>query len=156
VHIAPLMREIVAPVCSPAFMAENKIASQLDLLKLPLLELVSRPDDWNKWFASAGIKGTKRESLRFEQFMNVSQACIAGLGIALVPLFLIQPELDSGKLIECIGPRIESGNLYSLTYPSSKPISTSLQHFIDWLKNETSQFETEHRKPGFSLSLQIR
>lgn len=151
-HCEPLMREIVVPVCSPDFYSKNKIWKPADILKYPLLDLVSRPNDWNKWFSSAGVGDGKRETIRFEQFMNVAQASIAGLGIALVPLFMIQPELESGRLVELIGPRIESGNVYSLVHPVHKSKLPSIQRFSVWIKQQAADFTAKEQQPGRSLS----
>ena len=151
-HCEPLMREIVALVCSPDFYSKNRIKEPADVVRYPLLDLVSRPNDWNKWFASTGVDGRNRETIRFEQFMNVAQASIAGLGIALVPLFMVQPEIESGRLIELMESRIESGNVYSLVYPLHKAKLSSIQRFSTWLKQQAGAFSEIEQKPGRSLS----
>ena len=148
----PLMREIVAPVCSPDFYSKNNIRTPEDIIRFPLLDLVSRPNDWANWFKSTGVDGTKLDTIRFEQFMNVAQASIAGLGIALVPLFMVQPELETGRLIEVMAPRIESGNVYSLIYPVRKAKLSSIQRFSKWLKQQAEDFEAKEMNPGRSLS----
>ena len=102
------MRETVVPVCSPQFLAENPVERPDRLLQLPLLEMASRPRAWEHWFASLGIEASYPPGMRFEQLMNVSQACAAGLGVALMPLFLIESELESGQLVRAFDWPIES------------------------------------------------
>ncbi|MDB5553390.1 MAG: bacterial regulatory helix-turn-helix, lysR family protein, partial [Rhizobium sp.] len=94
-----LMGETVVPVCSPDFRDGQTIATAADLLGMPLLEMVSRPGAWRHWFSTLGILEQHREGMVFEQFSNVTQACIAGLGVALMPIFLIESELAAGRLV---------------------------------------------------------
>lgn len=135
-----LMGETVAPVCSPAYLARNPIASAQALLDMPLLEMASRPDAWRHWFASAGIDEPYREGMRFEQFMNVSQACSAGLGIALMPLFLIAAELESGQLVKVFDWTVESQSAYYFVTPLGRTKHPPVIRFSDWLTEQVSAF----------------
>lgn len=55
---------------------------------------------WRGWLASMGWPDAKPKSiLRFNQYDQVIQAALAGQGIALGRLELIQPLLDDGQLI---------------------------------------------------------
>ena len=141
-----LMDETVAPVCSPAFLAANKIRSDVDLASFPLIQMKSRPFAWEHWFASAGIEATPHAAMSFEQFMNVAQACIAGLGIALMPLFLIGPELESGQLVLASHHTVKSQSSYYLVAPDNRQTSRPLAAFSQWLLEEAKNFaaaETE-------------
>jgi DNA-binding transcriptional LysR family regulator len=151
-----LMPEIVAPVASPAFAAANPVAEPQELLKMPLLEMVSRPDGWRHWLSEAGVGQAYREGMRFEQFLNVAQACVAGLGIALMPLFLIKAELESGQLMEMDLPRFSTGKDYYLVYPRDKADYAPVRTFSAWLKGETGAFVNEEGRPGHPLSLERR
>jgi LysR family transcriptional regulator, glycine cleavage system transcriptional activator len=133
-----LMRETVAPVCSPDFLAENPIKSPDMLLKMPLLEMASRPNAWHHWFASLGIEASYREGMRFEQFMHVSQACSAGLGVALMPLFLIAAELANGQLARAFDWSVESPSAYYFAVPSGKLAEPQVARFSDWLSREVT------------------
>lgn len=138
-----LMGETVAPVCSPAYLARNPIASAQALLDMPLLEMASRPDAWRHWFASAGIDEPYREGMRFEQFMNASQACSAGLGIALMPLFLIASELESGQLVKVFDWTVESQSAYYFVTPLARTKHPPVIRFSDWLAEQVSAFVTQ-------------
>lgn len=131
-----LMHEQVAPVCSPAFLRENPVKSAEALATMPLLEMASRPDAWRHWFASLGVASSYREGMRFEQFMHVSQACQAGLGVALMPLFLIETELAEGVLVKAVDRTIESRSDYYFVTPANGPVHPAALRFSDWLVGE--------------------
>lgn len=135
-----LMEELVAPVCSPAFLRNNAIASDQDLMQLPLLQMRSRPFAWEDWFSSLGIDGRPPGNMHFEQFLGVAQACVAGLGVALMPLFLIRPELDSGQLTVASRHWVRSRSNYYLVAPEGREMSKPLSAFRDWLLRETVEF----------------
>lgn len=135
-HFQPLMRETVAPVCSPAFLMENDIREPRALLDMPLLEMASRPNAWRHWFDGLGIDAHYREGMRFEQFMHVSQACRVGLGVALMPLFLIDAELSSGELVIASDHRAESQSAYYFVTPASRKTPPSATRFVEWLMRE--------------------
>lgn len=135
-----LMGEIVVPVCGPDFLAENPITGAGDLLRLPLLEMVSRPGAWRHWFASLGIEERHREGMAFEQFSNVSQACSAGLGVALMPDFLIESELSTGRLVRAFDWAIESQSAYYLVRPRHKLDFQPAVRFARWLEEKVGEF----------------
>jgi LysR family transcriptional regulator, glycine cleavage system transcriptional activator len=135
-----LMEETVAPVCSPTFIKIHDISGQEALAKLPLIQMKSRPLAWDHWFDSLGIKANPSATMGFEQFMNVAQACIAGLGVALMPLFLIKPELESGQLVMASKHSVKSQSNYYLVSPDDKPASKPLIAFSQWLLEEVDKF----------------
>ncbi|MFC5386129.1 LysR substrate-binding domain-containing protein [Aquamicrobium segne] len=137
-----LLKEMVVPVCSPDFLLQNPIKSPAALLKLPLLEMASRPQGWKFWFSHFGIAEPHREGMRFEQFLNVSQACRAGLGVALMPLFLIEGELASGQLVKALKPPIESESAYYFITPHEKTANAGVVSFRNWLTQEIRLFQT--------------
>ncbi|MGV6873608.1 LysR family transcriptional regulator [Pseudochelatococcus sp. B33] len=141
-HCQFLMRETVIPVCSPAFLADNPLPSARDLLKMPLLEMASRPNAWQHWFASLGIAEPYREGMRFEQFISVSQACSGGLGVALMPVFLIASELATGQLTVAFDWPVESQSAYYFVCPLRKRSHPPVARFLEWLQHEIAIFET--------------
>lgn len=138
-----LMEEMVAPVCSPAFLAAHPIRKGEDLLRLPLLHMASRPGGWNHWFESLCVSGTPSQGMRFEQFGNVAQACIAGLGVALMPLFLIDSELATGQLVEAFPHQVRSTSAYYAVAPMSKADFRPVVAFRAWLLEEVGRYREE-------------
>jgi DNA-binding transcriptional LysR family regulator len=138
-----LMEEMVAPVCSPAFLGSHPIKKGEDLLRLPLLHMASRPGGWDHWFESLGVSGTPSQGMRFEQFGNVAQACIAGLGVALMPLFLIDSELATGQLVEAFPHQVRSTSAYYAVAPMSKTGFRPVVAFRAWLLEEVGRYREE-------------
>jgi LysR family glycine cleavage system transcriptional activator len=135
-----LMYEDVAPVASAAFLARNPVSRADDLLALPRIEMASRPGAWEHWFASLDIEVKSSGGMRFEQFSNVAQACIAGLGIALMPTFLIESELSSGQLVRAFDHQVRSQSAYYMVRPLAKVSYPPVKAFSDWLIGQARDF----------------
>src|SRR5690606_22287289 len=101
-EVAPLMTETVVPVCAPSFKARLRLASPADLAAAPLLHLSSRPDAWEHWFAAMAIDVSEVRGMLLDQFTLILEVARAGLGIALLPAFLIEPELARGELVKAV------------------------------------------------------
>lgn len=135
-----LMNETVVAVCTPEFLMTHPIVRAEDLLDLPLLDMASRPGAWDHWFASLGVSTHHPEGMMFEQFSNVTQACLAGLGVALMPQFLIEPELGGGRLVRAFDWAVESESAYYLVRPRHRLDFAPARIFADWLAAKVSEF----------------
>jgi LysR family glycine cleavage system transcriptional activator len=136
-----LMHETVVPVCSPAFRQQNALMDPKDLLSVPLIEMASRPGAWQHWFSSLGITVPHRQRMSFEQFSSVAQACIAGLGVALMPTFLITSEIQSRQLVEAYDWRIQSPHAYYVVRPHDRVDYGPAARFAAWIVEQASDFQ---------------
>lgn len=130
-----LMTERVMPVAAPSLAASG-------LEGAPLLALASRPGVWAEWWAATGRAGrVPPAAMRFEQVATLAQAAAAGMGVALLPTFLIRPELDTGALV-ALGDEVPSGSGYYLVEPEPAPglrPKPSVARFRDWLVTEVAR-----------------
>ncbi len=134
-----LFRETAIPVCSPAWLAEHPVASAADLLGRPLLFQSSRRTAWARWFAAAGIERAEVPAgPTFEHFLMLAQAAAAGSGVALIPSFLIGPELATGTLVRPIDLPLTTDEAYYLVYPEAIEPGAALRHFRDWILREAA------------------
>ncbi len=136
-----LMEEMVAPIASPSFLSSHPIVRAEDLLRLPLLQMASRPGAWSHFFESLQVNGTPSQAMRFEQFSNVAQACIAGLGLALMPLFLIDSELANGQLVQAFPHQVKSTSAYYAVAPLSRKDFRPVVAFRAWLLEEVARYQ---------------
>ncbi len=101
----PLCAEYMLPVASPELIASYKVKSAEHLPKAPLLHLQSRPTAWRDWFEQYKIENDEPfRGHRFDQFSMIIEACVAGLGVGLLPQYLIESQIDLGRL-QVIDPR---------------------------------------------------
>jgi LysR family glycine cleavage system transcriptional activator len=149
VEFEPLMGEVVLPVCSPAFAEQHTISQPEDLVSLPLLHIVSRPDAWERWFESMNVSIPDLRGMLFDQFSAISQAASAGLGVALLPLFLIEPELASGELVLPLDSSLASGGRYYLVWPPRRTDYPPLSLFRSWLISQSSAPRPSPRRETF-------
>ncbi|MEJ2897007.1 transcriptional regulator GcvA [Bordetella avium] len=139
-ELEQLMCETVVPACSKALRAQYGFAAPADLLNAPLLLLVSRPDAWERWFQAHGFTRQRAGGMLVDQFAIAAQAAIAGLGVALLPRFLIEEELARGELVEAVDAPIESAERYYLAWPPGRSNHPPLQAFRQWIKTQAAQY----------------
>jgi LysR family glycine cleavage system transcriptional activator len=132
-----LMGEEVVPVAAPALVARIGLAEPADMLRAPLLQQSTRPRAWANWLEQQGLPPQRAlMGPRFEQFAMVSQAAVAGLGIAIVPRFLVEEELRSGALVIPVDRPVTGSGGYYLVYPEAKETLPAVAAFRDWLLGE--------------------
>ena len=133
-----LLEERVAAVCSPAFLESNgPINSPSQLLDTQLLSL-SKPasaewQTWQGWFDGLGIAGERsRNYISFNNYDMVTQATLAGQGVALGWLGLIDGLLRNGSLVLATDDVVTSraGYVMSRDYAS---LSTGPARVFDWI-----------------------
>jgi LysR family glycine cleavage system transcriptional activator len=137
----PLIDESVLPVCSPALRSRLGPISPEALAKAPLLHLISRPDAWERWFALMNVDPGEVHGMLLDQFALCVDAARAGLGVALLPYFLISPELKSGELVPLAKHSVQQGERYYLAWPEIHVNYAPLEAFRHWLATEC----LEHR-----------
>lgn len=135
---AHLRDEVVLPVCSPALRAQLDVSQPSGLLQAPLLHLVSRPDAWERWFAAQKVTPTQVHGMLFDQFATLAQSAVSGLGVALMPQFLFQEELSSGKLVAAIDLPVRSEGAYYLCWPEAQKDHPPLAAFRSWICREAA------------------
>jgi DNA-binding transcriptional LysR family regulator len=136
VHYLKLMDEEVLAVAAPGV---PPLTKAVDILAQPLLQLDSRPGDWGRWLAHHGHPGLRPAGMMFDQFATLTQGAIHGMGLALIPTFLIQRELAEGRLVPVFGPPVRALGSYYLVWPDTpRPERAPLRSFRTWLAAETA------------------
>ncbi len=129
-----LMHEKVVPLCSPGYQKQHGIRQIQDLSSVVLLQQTTRPAQWADWFEQVGAESTHAlRGPRFEQFAMIAQAAVSGLGVALLPRFLVENEITAGALVELFPHALTSTDAYYLVYPESRANAPLVQAFRDWL-----------------------
>lgn len=137
-----LMGETVVPVCSPALKARSGFTGPADLVTAPLLHLVSRPDAWERWFAAMAVDAGDVHGMLLDQFALSVAVAQAGVGVALLPEFLITPELERGDLVRAVDAPFSGGDAYHLAWPDTHEGHPPLALFRQWLARESDASRT--------------
>lgn len=132
-----LMHEIVVPACSYSLRDRYRIEGPEDLLSMPLVHLASRLNAWERWFAGHGVIANNQPGMQTDQFSIAAQAAISGIGVALLPKFLIENELNRGDLVIAYPSETEDLGAYYLAWPSARKSSRALAQFRQWLLLQT-------------------
>lgn len=132
-----LMREHLVAVASPSL-------GRPDWRRHTLLQSSTRPYAWRDWFASRGmeVEGDMRGP-RFELFSMLAEAAAHGMGIALLPRFLIDDELERGVLVPVSRHQYLSDRSYYLTYPEKKSENATLAIFRTWLDGQAHAYREQ-------------
>lgn len=130
---AVLRNETVTPICSPELRKKYHFTRPEDLKKATLLHLTTRPDAWERWFMYNGYNPESLHGPLFNEFSTLSQACVAGLGLALLPDFLFTREIATGELVPALNLHMRSADRYFLTWPLNRSGYAPLLLFRDWL-----------------------
>lgn len=133
-----LLDEHMIPVISPKLAHKHPLKKPSDALQHVLLPVAVRPAVWNRWFSTYDLP-TKNLRLgpQFELTSHLIQAAVAGMGIALVPDFLVEEELRDGTLQALSDAPLTTGWSYYLFVPPHETLSPSLAAFKDWLLEVT-------------------
>ena len=66
----------------------------------------------------------------------VIQAAIAGIGVAVLPRFLVEDEVAAGRLTIPFDVAVRSDHAYYLVHPEEKSELPAVRAFRDWLLAE--------------------
>ncbi|MFK0312449.1 LysR family transcriptional regulator [Pseudomonas sp. NPDC090233] len=140
-----LMGENPLPVCSPSLLKGQGMLDAQRIASLPLLQQTTRPYAWRQWFNGLGMNVVSdMTGPRYELFSMLAQAAMHEMGVALIPPFLIQRELEEGRLVVANRYALSSDKAYYLMIPERKVESASLRAFRDWLLEEARRYLETH------------
>lgn len=140
-----LMRENLIAVASPELIAPRRVLKADELGRMPLLQQSTRPHAWRHWFESAGVRSPNdMAGPRYELFSMLTEAAIHGLGAALIPRFMVEDELERGRLVEVVRHRYLSDRSYTLIHPQRHAEHPVFSVFRDWLVAEATAYREAH------------
>lgn len=137
-----LKGETVVAVCSPNFLKANSFRDVHDLLSLPLLHIETRPNAWSEWFYAHGVEYIMPRGTMYDHFAIIIQATVHGLGVALLPDYLVEKELEFGSLTTVWGQPINIPGGYHLIWPREKSYNPVLVKFRNWITTEIASTTT--------------
>jgi len=141
-----LFREELVPICSPGLLERTgkPLRRPEDLRHHVLLRIEDTVNpalwlSWNVWFEAAGVRRVKPAgSIAFNYFDQLMRAALAGHGVALGRLPLIQEFLDEGSVIAPFDARAASSRSYWLLIAPTARSRPEVKRFAEWLAAEAA------------------
>ena len=131
----PLLPSRFAPVCAPALRVQGADdLARVSLIGFEWFRRDAATPDWPLWFERAGVAPRPRQ-LHFSDEVHAIQAAIAGQGIALVNLALVEDELRGGLLCQPFGPEL-AGHAFHLVWPQALDADADVVQVREWLLAE--------------------
>ncbi|MGF7136523.1 LysR family glycine cleavage system transcriptional activator [Paraburkholderia sp. EB58] len=135
-----LFREEVVPVCAASLLT-RPVSTPADLLDYPLLHSTTRPDGWANWFEKLGVDDNRAmQGVRYELHTMLISGAAAGLGIAVVPRFFVDAQLERlGLVVPFDAPALAEAAYY-LVYPTELSHGRPLASFREWLLGQAAAY----------------
>ncbi len=129
----------IGAVCAPSLLTGKRLRHPKDLAQLSLLSYaVGKYDRWGEFFDHFGLPPPDLErGTRFYQLLTLREAALSGLGAALVPLFLFEEDLLSGRLVKAIPQTMETVDGYYITHAKGADSEGKVRSFKRWLLART-------------------
>lgn len=133
-----LLQEVeFTPLCSPILLNRLDSLDQLAGLRATTLLHLTDFQDWEAWFALAGLPAEDaRDGIRFSDMNLVYAAALGAQGVAMGDEFICQQAMDSGLLVRPFDLAIRSPRSYHMIVPPEKSGNSASIAFRDWLCGE--------------------
>ena len=136
----PLAPETIVAVCSPQVRRSlPKRCSAKDLAASDLIHFEQRGShwmDWRQFLAAFKARPQKPARLVFNTYNSAVDAAIEGHGVVLGWRYVIDKPVSDGRLVEIEGLRVPSPDPLCAHTPANRPISTAVQTFTAWMRDE--------------------
>lgn len=138
-HTQLLLTERLHLVASPALFESRPVERLSDLKQFTLLRQTTRPDLWQQFFQH-WHENDQGFTYGFasQHFFMTLQSVKEGIGIALLPDFLVAEQLASGELCAPLNLSLDSGYGYYLQIPTHKRQQLQVRQFSHWLQTQLS------------------
>jgi LysR family transcriptional regulator, glycine cleavage system transcriptional activator len=141
-----LCSERVVPVATPILSAKAQEIGSIGLAawaaqsgNAPLLHLKGRPQLWEQWFQATGQPiDHAHAGPRLEEFNLLIAAAMAGIGVALIPTYLIEQELATGQLAALSATGMETDRNYYVVTPTVQADPALTAQFRDWIEMQVT------------------
>ena len=130
----PILSLDFYPVCTPAFMSNDRPLSNIDNLRYYSLLHDANYECWSDWLRLAKLDGINANKGTIIDDTNVLiQAAVDGQGVALGSTTFVQDLLDSGKLVKPFDITLVNEFAYYVVCPEAHLKNSSVLAFKDWL-----------------------
>lgn len=132
-----LCAEMMVPVAAPSLVNHHKLTSAKRLVAAPLLHLQTRQTAWRDWFEQQGLENKEPfKGHRFDQFSMIIEAAVAGMGVGLLPFYLIEQQVMQGSLKVIDPTPLKTEDAYFLAIPDDRAEKPGVVAFTNWIRKQ--------------------
>jgi LysR family glycine cleavage system transcriptional activator len=133
-----LLRRVLVPVCSPAYLkSAPPLEKPADLEHHTLLETSAGATEWDRWSASAGAGSLAlARRVTFTSTDLAFSAALDGLGVVLGRHGFIETDLKKGNLVKPFERTLEAGDGFYLIYEERDRLPTRVGNFRKWIADQ--------------------
>lgn len=151
----PLFEETVLPLCAPALCSQSAhpLRTPADLAQHTLLTVdvpqgMALTVEWEPWLKIMGLADLRlKNTLRFTQYADAVSAAVAGQGVVIGRVPLLNGLLQEGKLVSPFtgygGLGASSQRAYYIDMAEHAQGNADAQDFVQWLRAEAAAFLQE-------------
>ncbi|WP_253278304.1 LysR substrate-binding domain-containing protein [Variovorax paradoxus] len=130
----------LSPYAAPAWIAAHGKTVDANTPRSALIHHQTLPGAWDEWFAREGIVAEAgREGPRYDIMSMALNASLAGMGVALLPPYMSDESVASGRLRRLSRRKWRYAKGYHLVYPEESAQMQSLQVFRQWLLAQANE-----------------
>ena len=130
----PLLSLDFFPVCTPAFLSNDKPLTDINNLKYYTLLHDADYQIWGAWFRLAGLHDIEiRRGTIIDDTNVLVQAAVDGQGVALGSTTFVDELLESGRLVKPFDITLKNDSAYHVVCPKSHLDKPAVKAFRDWL-----------------------
>lgn len=128
---------------TPTYLKKHGTPKTPEMLeKIPAIIYTKHGNNTEWRFEQQGKQGncTLKKHMGANNAEAMLQACLHGIGVALLPIFVAAPHLATGELVRVL-PDYETSperNIYAI-FPKNRYLSTKTRLFVDWLTDFSKQ-----------------
>ncbi|MGI3184782.1 LysR substrate-binding domain-containing protein [Nioella aestuarii] len=126
-----------SPVASPALLREKGgLSDPADLARFPVIHQHDR-SEWTAWLALTDARAlTFAEETVITDSNVVLQAAKDGLGVTLGVFPFVQPDIDSGTLVQPFAQMLHPERAFHLLTRRAVPLTPEARRTCDWILSE--------------------
>ena len=140
-HWMPLFEYALFPVCNPEMLDRiGPAATIADLMQQPLVAIYTEVQNWDSWFASAGVNfEPKVPYLMVDTLAVALEMALNGEGVALVNGPFVDQDLAAGRLVRPSSHVETCPGAWGLICRRDMKENLRIRTFMEWMANHVAE-----------------
>ncbi|MGK6311126.1 LysR substrate-binding domain-containing protein [Variovorax sp. DT-64] len=144
-----LMQDSLVPVASSRLLKGQGLARIGDMDRFPWLHDSLRSSKWPQWLAACDAGGlTSARNMKLQDTEATLTAAVAGLGIAIGHVVLVDNDVREGRLLEAWPRRAPLAAGYHLIVSKRAARNQAARALAEWLMKEAIEFRNTSKAPA--------